>query len=159
MTSHSSLNQADFDKYAADYDTALAKGLSISGEDKNYFAQGRIAWLAGCLHRMHEEPQSLMDFGCGTAFAVPFMRDLIKVDSITGVDNSAKLLDVAKTTYGSERTQFLLLNEYQPREEIDLAFCNGVFHHIPLNERAFAVNYIYRSLRPGGLFALWENNP
>jgi hypothetical protein len=35
---------AEFDKYAADYDCALAEGLSISGEDKHYFAQGRIAW-------------------------------------------------------------------------------------------------------------------
>jgi SAM-dependent methyltransferase len=40
-----------------------------------------------------------------------------------------------------------------------LVYCNGVFHHIPPTERAQAVNYIWRSLRPGGLFALWENNP
>jgi SAM-dependent methyltransferase len=53
----------------------------------------------------------------------------------------------------------LLFSRYQPSEEIDLAFCNGVFHHIPLSERAAAVNYVYRSLQPGGLFALWENNP
>jgi SAM-dependent methyltransferase len=45
------------------------------------------------------------------------------------------------------------------RHGIDLAFCNGVFHHIPPDERAAAVDYIYRSLRCGGLFALWENNP
>jgi SAM-dependent methyltransferase len=38
-------------------------------------------------------------------------------------------------------------------------YCNGVFHHIPLAERDAAVDYIYRSLRPGGLFSLWENNP
>jgi SAM-dependent methyltransferase len=42
---------------------------------------------------------------------------------------------------------------------VDLVYCNGVFHHIPPVERAGAVNYILRCLRPGGIFALWENNP
>jgi SAM-dependent methyltransferase len=47
----------------------------------------------------------------------------------------------------------------EPRGEIDLAFCNGVFHHIPPAERAAAVAYLRAALRPGGVFALWENNP
>jgi SAM-dependent methyltransferase len=42
---------------------------------------------------------------------------------------------------------------------VDLAYCNGVFHHIPLEHREAAVCFVYRSLRPGGLFAFWENNP
>ena len=41
----------------------------------------------------------------------------------------------------------------------NLAFCNGVFHHIPPAQRPGALDYIRRSLKPGGLFALWENNP
>jgi SAM-dependent methyltransferase len=132
---------------------------SLSGEDKNYFARGRIAWLANCLRQLAEQPKSALDFGCGTGSAAPFLLDLIGVESVLGVDISAKSLEVSKRTHRSERTQFLLFNQYQPSEQIDLAFCNGVFHHIPVNERAAAVNYIYRSLRPGGLFALWENNP
>ena len=38
-------------------------------------------------------------------------------------------------------------------------YCNEVFHHIPSHERLAIVDYVYRSLRPGGLFAIWENNP
>jgi hypothetical protein len=34
-----------------------------------------------------------------------------------------------------------------------------VFHHIPLDQRPAAVDHVFRSLRPGGLFAFWENNP
>jgi SAM-dependent methyltransferase len=149
----------EFDKYAADYELALAEGLSISGEDKNYFAQGRIAWLASCVRQLVEEPRFALDFGCGTGSATSNLFDLLGVESVIGLDVSAKSLDVARRTYGSERAQFLLFNQYQPSEQIDLAFCNGVFHHIPLSGRAAAVDYIYRSLRPGGLFALWENNP
>jgi SAM-dependent methyltransferase len=42
---------------------------------------------------------------------------------------------------------------------VDVVYCNGVFHHIPVPHRNGSVEYIYRCLRPGGLFALWENNP
>ena len=40
-----------------------------------------------------------------------------------------------------------------------MVFCNGVFHHILPAERAAAVDYIFHNLRPGGIFAFWENNP
>jgi SAM-dependent methyltransferase len=149
----------EFDKYAADYELALAEGLSVSGEDKNYFARGRIAWLASCLRQLVEEPRAALDFGCGTGSAIPYLFDLIGVEFVIGLDVSAKSLDVAKRTYGTEHTQFLLFNQYLPSERIDLAFCNGVFHHIPPSGRAAVVDYIYRLLRPGGLFAFWENNP
>ncbi|MBA3439429.1 MAG: methyltransferase domain-containing protein [Pyrinomonadaceae bacterium] len=153
------IDNAEFDQYAEDYDAALAQGLSVSGEDKSYFAQGRITWLADCLQRLGEQPKSVMDFGCGTGSSVSFLLDLTGVESVFGVDVSAKSLEVAKRTYDPDCTQFLPLSQYQPGEQIDLAFCNGVFHHIATGERATAVNYVHRSLRPGGLFALWENNP
>jgi SAM-dependent methyltransferase len=159
MRYHSSCHNTNFDDYAEGYDAALAQGLSVSGEHKNYFAQGRIAWLAGCLRQLHEQPRAVMDFGCGTASSTPFFLELMGVDSVLGLDTSQKSLDVAKRTYRLEHVQFLLFSQYQPNEQIDLAFCNGVFHHIPLDHRAAALNFIYRSLRPGGLFALWENNP
>ena len=41
----------------------------------------------------------------------------------------------------------------------DLAFCNGVFHHIPVDRRQAALQYVLKCLKPGGIFALWENNP
>ena len=159
MTIQESFNKTDFDEFSAEYDVALAHGLSVSGEDKNYFARGRIAWLASCLRQLQEEPQSVMDFGCGTGSAIPFMLDLMAIKSILGVDVSTKSLEIARRTSNSERAQFLLLSQYQPEGQMDLTFCNGVFHHIPLEERATKLNYIYRSLRPGGLLAFWENNP
>ena len=100
-----------------------------------------------------------MDFGCGTGSSVPYLFDLIKAESVIGVDISAKSLELATQTHGSARTRFSLFSDYQPNGQLDMVFCNGVFHHIPLSERAGAVNYVHRSLRPGGLFALWENNP
>jgi SAM-dependent methyltransferase len=100
-----------------------------------------------------------MDFGCGTGTAIPFLLDLIRAEAALGLDTSPKSLEVAKRRYGAARVRFLLLSQYQPRAELDVVYCNGVFHHIPRSERATAIHFIHRSLRPGGLFALWENNP
>jgi SAM-dependent methyltransferase len=149
----------EFDKYADNYDSVLTEALSLSGEDKSFFARGRIAWLAGCLRQLKIKPISVLDYGCGTGAVTPLFRDLIGASLVLGTDISRKSLEVAKQTYGSEQTQFFPFDQYKPNEQIDLAFCNGVFHHIPLSERLTAINYIYRSLRPGGLFAFWENNP
>lgn len=152
-------HSTEFDQYAEDYDTALAQGISLSGEDKTYFAHGRIMWLSAYLINHMEPIESVMDFGCGTGTATPYLIDLLGAKAVLGVDVSLKSLDVARQAHGTLPTSFQSLDQYQPCGLIDLAFCNGVFHHIPLDERAAAVNYVYRALRPGGWFSFWENNP
>jgi len=146
-------------EYEAEYNTALARGLSISGEDKTYFAKGRIEWLARCLNRLRVAPLTAMDFGCGLGSATPFLLDLIKIKSVIGVDVLPASLEVATQASDAKDAQFLLVDEYEPAGQLDLAFSNGVFHHILPANRGEAVNYVYRSLKPGGIFALWENNP
>ncbi len=152
-------DNAQFDRYATDYDAALAQGLRVSGEDKDYFAQRRVAWLAACLERVAYRPRSAMDFGCGTGSATPFLLGLGGVESLIGVDVSEKSIDEARRLHSATRARFLVFSDYEPDGMLDLAFCNGVFHHIPPAERAEAIRYVYGSLRPGGIFAFWENNP
>lgn len=150
---------SDFDEYASSYDAALDRGLSVSGEDKKYFAKGRIVWLSKCLKELRVKPQLVMDYGCGTGSATPYFLEDLKVQSLIGVDSSVESLKVARRTFNVPQVSFISFREYQPREELDLVFCNGVFHHIPIDERPSAVDFIYRSLKPGGTFAFWENNP
>jgi SAM-dependent methyltransferase len=78
---------------------------------------------------------------------------------LVGVDISAKSLEVARRSYKCWNANFLLFGDYLPRAEMDLAFCNGVFHHIPPEQRAASVSYVFRALSPGGLFSFWENSP
>jgi SAM-dependent methyltransferase len=157
--SHSASDNCEFDHYSASYGEALAKGLSVSGEDPEYFAHARMLWLADRLRDLGEQPATAIDFGCGTGTATPFLFDVVGVSSILGVDKSAKSLEVARRQHNTRVAEFSLLKEFTPAANLDLGFCNGVFHHIPPVERPAAVQYIYRSLRPGGLFAFWENNP
>lgn len=121
-------------------------------------ARGRVAWLSKGLSKLGRKPKSVMNFWCGTGSATPYLLELLGVETVIGVEVSSKSIAVAKSAYGSERARFMTSGEYQSVEQLGLAFCNGVFHHIPLQKRSESIEYIYRSLRPGGLFALWENN-
>ncbi len=161
MTQKKDRQEAEFDRYAEEYDAALAQGLSVSGENKSYFAHGRIAFLAACLASDASalRPRAVLDFGCGTGTAVPYFFEFLRADTVLGVDVSPASLLVAQRDYGSPQTQFALPEDRFPQADRDLAFCNGVFHHIPQADRAEAVAYVCASLRPGGLFAFWENNP
>lgn len=148
-----------FDEYASEYDSALAQGISVSGESKDYFAQGRVAWLSSCLKKIGTQPASILDFGCGTGTNVPFLLGLTGVTALLGVDVSAESLEVAQKATSDARARFAELDRFRPEGNHDMVFTNGVFHHIPPPERDDAISYIYRSLKPGGLFAFWENNP
>jgi SAM-dependent methyltransferase len=152
------MSDSFFDEYASTYDQDLGNALSVSGEGKNYFARGRMAWLAKWIqsHRVHVE--SVMDFGCGTGSATPFIKQYLKPRMVTGVDVSAGSLNVASESFGAEDTVFRLIAE-PSAARFDAAFCNGVFHHIEPAERQASLSYIFKSLRPGGIFALFENNP
>ena len=153
------MSQPEFDDFAEDYDSALARGIEISGEDKEFFAQGRVSWLANCLERLGARPRTVLDFGCGTGSATPFLLGLQGAESVLGVDISARSVAVAQRSWGAGNARFLPLANFPPAGDVDLAFCNGVFHHIPVPERAAAVELVYRALRVGGYFAFWENNP
>jgi SAM-dependent methyltransferase len=148
----------DFDQYAENYDYALNQGLSATGESKEYFARRRVLWLGRCLAQSQIKPKRILDYGCGTGATAGLLLELSGAESVIGVDTSPQSLEQANKNR-SPNCQFLLNRDYQAREEIDLAYCNGVFHHIPPPDRAREMSYIMRCLRPGGMFALWENNP
>lgn len=151
---------AAFDAYAANYDAALARGVAVSGEDKEYFARGRLVWLARRLSARGERVRRVMDFGCGTGAATPFFFEQLNCEAVLGVDVSAQSIAIARATHGTQPgAQFAVLGEHAPAGNWDLVFCNGVFHHIPLADRPGALRWIHACLRPGGLLALWENNP
>jgi SAM-dependent methyltransferase len=148
-----------FDAYADDYAAALNEGLSATGEGPEYFARGRIAWVRRLLDARGVRPAAVLDFGCGTGTATPFLLDVLGAERVVGIDVSARSLDVARARHGSDRATFATPDERPPDGAIDVAYCNGVFHHIPVARRSAAVAYVRDSLRTGGLFAFWENNP
>ena len=159
MSDRGSNDASNFDEYATSYDHALAQGLAATGEDRNYFARRRVEWLKRCLDRMQFAAGFAIEFGTGTGSNVSFLIELAGATSVAGIDTSGRSLEVARNKFESPKVKFFGSGEYQAEGKADLVFCNGVFHHILPPDRATAVEYLYRCLRPGGLFALWENNP
>jgi SAM-dependent methyltransferase len=146
----------DFDEFADDYEQALNQGISLSGEDKDFFARGRVEWLRRCTQGI--PPKRVLDYGCGTGATSTLLRMVLGATSAIGVDTSAEAIAVAART-ASYGVAFYHMADYRPSADIDIAYCNGVFHHIPPSGRADAIDYVRNSLRTGGVFSLWENNP
>lgn len=153
-----SAGPAEFDAYAANYDAELNKGLRISGESKEYFAEGRMLRLRTRLAELGITPSDVLDFGCGTGSATPFFFDILGIRRLLGVDPSESSLAEARDQWGGFTATFSMSTAGW-EDSCDLAFCNGVFHHIPLAERDAAFAAVRGSLKPGGAFAFWENNP
>ena len=158
VEAHASLDPAAFDEYEHAYDAALQRGLRLTGESKEYYAARRLRWLRQYLDRYHIRPRNVMDYGCGTGTGTALARSILDAGHVTGVDISAGLLAAARRTFG-DGVSFRHLNELPEVAEFDLAFTNGVFHHIAPADRSAAIAYIRRRLRPDGILALWENNP
>jgi trans-aconitate methyltransferase len=154
-----SSSRDQFDAYADDYDAQLHAGLSLTGEDNEYYARGRVRWLAARLARLAFRPRTVLDYGCGTGSSTPFLLETIGAEHLLGVDVSAESIRIARSRFAVGTATFAVVRDVAPSGSMDLAFCNGVFHHIAPAERSTAAGYVFRSLHPGGIFAFWENNP
>jgi len=152
-------SEADFDTFAATYRQTLDRAISVSGENACYFAQSRVQWLHAVFTSRSIPCRSILDFGCGTGIGVKFLKQYFDAAEITGVDVSSKSLQIAAQQHTEPNIQFLHAQEYAPRGDRDLVFLSGVIHHIAVNERAKWMSVVAGSLRPGGMCAIWENNP
>jgi trans-aconitate methyltransferase len=146
-----------FDTHAADYEVALDEGLRLTGEDPTYFAERRIGWTKHVVG--DERVARLLDFGCGVGLAMPLLREHFSPIETWGFDPSREAIMRATRDAGDDNTTFTAESQQLPPNCFDLAYCNGVFHHIAIADRAAALTIVYGSLRPGGWLALWENNP
>jgi SAM-dependent methyltransferase len=147
-----------FDAHTDSYDADLTRGLEVSGEGKEYFAEGRVRWFAKRLAERAAPAKRVLDFGCGTGDTAPLFRSILGAEEIIGVDESERSLAVARASYGAH-ARFHSAAELGPGADVDVAYCNGLFHHVPPPERAGVMATIAGALRRGGYFALWENNP
>ena len=148
-------SEAEFDAFAHDYDRHLSKGLALAGESKEHFARARIEWVRERLAEWGHPTATALDFGCGTGTSTPLLREILGLESVIGVDVSAKSLALAPVSPG---VSYELVADTPPTG-IDLAFTNGVFHHISPEDRIGSATYLRDALRPHGVLALWENSP
>lgn len=142
------------------YDADLNRGLSLSGEDRDFFAAGRLAQLNLRLDaRGAKLPTCILDFGCGTGETAVRMAKRWPSTLVVGVDTSESLLAVARMQVDvPSRCKFYTPASVPTDLRFDLVYCNGVFHHIPPANRFASLEWIKSRMLPAAWFALWENN-
>ncbi|MEQ8836612.1 MAG: class I SAM-dependent methyltransferase, partial [Lacipirellulaceae bacterium] len=111
------------------------------------------------LERCEGQSAQVLDFGCGVGLATEELNRAFGELDLWGYDPSIQAIARATQQFGGANARFTADETELPAGTIDLAYTNGVFHHIPPAARANALRIVHNSLKPGGWFAFWENNP
>lgn len=143
---------------AAEYDAMLGRGLSLTGEGKRFFLDGRVKDLQAQLGA-GASPGRILDFGCGTGETSVYLSEAFPAAEVAGVDTAERAVEHARAVHGTSRVSFHPLHALPELGAFDLCYVNGVFHHIPPEKRSEALGLIRDALRPGGRLSLFENNP
>jgi SAM-dependent methyltransferase len=151
-----------FDTFAGNYESALNRGLSLTGESRDFYARHRVEIVRDACQRLGLHPKTVCDYGCGTGDTLPLLRELLGAQRLIGLDPSTASLAEASRRHASLPAQWstpAAFDEAASANQVDAVYCNGVFHHIPPPDRLDAARQILRLLRPGGCWFFWENNP
>ena len=148
---------AVFDDFADErYDEACQQGLRLVGESADFFARARIEETRRLCAGI--DVRTVIDFGCGSGQSTPHLLAAFPAATVVGVDESAAMIAAARRHHAEPRVEFHC-GSPRLRHSADVVYCNGVFHHIPVERRLAALEQVRGWLQIGGLFALWENNP
>lgn len=143
---------------SAEYQEMLHQGLRVSGEQSDFFIEGRIASLIGRLPTGFRV-RRILDYGCGVGTTSVHLARAFSDAEIVGVDIARNAIAAATELFGNERVSFFDAGSLSDLGEFDLCYVNGVFHHVDSEQHPAVAAAIHRALRPGGCFALFENNP
>lgn len=142
-----------------EYEQMLDQGIRLSGESMLFFLEHRLQLVRRRLQG-RGAIRRILDFGCGLGYASVRLAALFPGSEVVGADTSENALAAARMRNGGPAVTFCTVRELENWPgNFDLCYVNGVFHHIPPPERSAALELIRNLLRPGGMFALFENNP
>jgi SAM-dependent methyltransferase len=158
------VEEAEFDKFAAEYRTLHAESIKASGESPEYFAEYKIVDVAAELARARGgvvERAAVLDFGAGVGYSVPFFGRHMPRARVTCLDVSQKSLDLGAAKHGSVADFRHFDGKRIPYADgtFDVALASCVFHHIPHSEHVELLAEIRRVLTPNGLLLVFEHNP
>lgn len=143
---------------ASEYEALLQQGTRLSGEDRHFFIRGRVADLAAHLPA-GVGPRRIVDFGCGLGDTSRHLAETFAGADVVGVDTADAAIAWAREHHAGPHVAFGTIDELPAHEPFDLCYVNGVLHHVAPGRRATVLGAIHAALRPGGYFALFENNP
>lgn len=147
-------SRAAFDAQAATYDE------SMEGDHARRLYQHVVGEVMRVAAGM--PAPRVLDLGCGTGALAACLLDAIPGCSLTGVDLSPRMVEVARTRLSGRAEVLLGDAERLPFHDaaFDVVVCNDSFHHYPDPERA--TFQAWRVLAAGGALVLgdvWQPAP
>ncbi|MDM0055806.1 class I SAM-dependent methyltransferase [Variovorax fucosicus] len=148
-------NKVDFDNYTDNYNQLLRESTGFFSASEEYFARYKIELVRKMIDR---SPKRILEYGCGIGRNIPFLRSAFPDAQIEGSDISAASLEIARRDNPAVNF-FVEHGDVQQGEPVDLIFVAGVFHHIPVSQRAAVTRKLFSRLSPGGELFVFEHNP
>lgn len=104
-----------------------------------------------------EKPERILDLGCGPGNSTVELKNRWQESDITGLDNSAAMLDKAKKDYQEFNWVLADANkELTFLGKFDIVFSNAVIQWIPGHKKL--LNNLFDILNPGGVLAVQTPN-
>lgn len=156
------MKKSEFDAFAEEYQNLHQNNIRITGELPHYFAEYKIIDTKELTtYYERQEESSILDFGSGVGNSVPYLKKHFPLCNLTCLDISTKSIDIAKKRFPGYAKYCSFDGNLIPFREnsYNIVFTACVFHHIDHSEHAAILSEIYRVLKPGGLFVIFEHNP
>ena len=155
------MDNAEFDKFAAEYREMHAANIGASGEAPDYFAEYKVRDIASLVTVAGSKPYRILDFGAGVGTSVPYLRKYFPRAALTCLDVSQKSLDIGQSRFPNDAEFQIFDGRIVPLADnsVDLVFVACVFHHIPPGEHSALLSELRRVITPGGALFLYEHNP
>jgi SAM-dependent methyltransferase len=155
--------EPEFDRFAKDYDHALARSLagsltgSLTGaaDEGERFAEYKVGEMALQLSRI--PPRRILDFGCGVGRSLKFLERYFPGAAICGYDPSPASLDEAHRRVPS--ASLFPDRASLPAAAFDAVLAANVLHHIAPDQRPAAIELCGDVLARGGSLFVFEHNP
>lgn len=148
-------NRVNFDKYTNDYNLLLQERTGFFSRNDEYFARYKVELLKS---RLARPVNKILEYGCGIGRNIPLIREAFPNADIIGTDIASETLDFARTQIPD--VEFIVEGDSTSNlGQFDLIFVAGVFHHIPVAERACVSNLLFHRLNSLGNLFVFEHNP
>jgi SAM-dependent methyltransferase len=155
------MDRIHFDQVADEYYALHARNIRSSGEAPEFFAEYKVKDVAAVMADAAQKPLQILDFGAGVGNSLPYWRRYFPKSVIVGADVSSRSLMLAMRRFPGVAALIVFDGDRLPfgDRSFDAAFAANVFHHIHPNEHYKHLCDVFRVLRPGGRFFLFEHNP
>jgi SAM-dependent methyltransferase len=147
--------RVDFDKFTGNYNELLNAQTRFFSSTDEYFAKYKVELV----RKKIERPiNSILEYGCGIGRNIAYLREAFPNATVMGTDISRESLEMAQQENPDVRFA-CELDSPSDVGQFDLIFVAGVYHHIPLDQRAEATRTLKQRLRRDGEIYIFEHNP